>query len=192
MRRGSVRIGIHRRLTIRSSRPHVVALAACFALRLHASAAPPRVGLTQALGAMDTRQGWWLISGFLVAPLVAALTSAVISISINTNGGNFKEFLVAIFIVYVFSAPAILAIGIPSLALAHRLNLVRWWVAVIAGLLSGGFIRLIGHFDQLDIAWLQTYWIEMLHFSLIGATPALFVWWCWHSAYARRQSGLGT
>ena len=37
------------RLTIRSSRPHVVAAAACFALRLHASAAPPRVGLTQAL-----------------------------------------------------------------------------------------------------------------------------------------------
>jgi hypothetical protein len=38
------------RLTIRSSRPHVVASAACFTLRLHASAAPPRVGLTQALG----------------------------------------------------------------------------------------------------------------------------------------------
>ena len=38
------------RLTIRSSRPRVVASAACFTLRLHASAAPPRVGLTQALG----------------------------------------------------------------------------------------------------------------------------------------------
>jgi hypothetical protein len=50
VRRGSVRIGIHRHLTIRSSRPHVVASAACFTLRLHASAAPPRVGLTQALG----------------------------------------------------------------------------------------------------------------------------------------------
>ncbi len=47
---GSCRAGILRRLTIRSSRPHVVASAACFALRLHASAAPPRVGLTQALG----------------------------------------------------------------------------------------------------------------------------------------------
>jgi hypothetical protein len=45
-----MRTGIHRHLTIRSSRPHVVASAACFALRLHASAAPPRVGLTQALG----------------------------------------------------------------------------------------------------------------------------------------------
>ena len=50
VRRDSGHIGIHRHLTIRSSRPHVVASAACFALRLHASAAPPRGGLTQALG----------------------------------------------------------------------------------------------------------------------------------------------
>ena len=47
-------IGIHRRLTIRSSRPHVVASATCFTLRLHVSAAPPRVGLTQALGGRKT------------------------------------------------------------------------------------------------------------------------------------------
>ena len=53
VRRGSVRIGIHRHLTIRSSRPHVVASAVCFTLRLHTSAAPPRVGLTQALGAKE-------------------------------------------------------------------------------------------------------------------------------------------
>ena len=50
MRQGPTFIGVHRHLTIRSSRPHVVASAACFTLRLHASAAPPRVGLTQALG----------------------------------------------------------------------------------------------------------------------------------------------
>jgi hypothetical protein len=50
VRRGSVRIGIHRHLTIRSSRPRVVASAVCFALRLHTSAAPPQGGLTQALG----------------------------------------------------------------------------------------------------------------------------------------------
>ena len=36
-------------LTIRSSRPRVVASAMCFALRLHMSAAPPQGGLTQAL-----------------------------------------------------------------------------------------------------------------------------------------------
>ncbi len=39
------------RLTIRSSRPRIVASATCYALRLHVSAAPLRGGLTQALGA---------------------------------------------------------------------------------------------------------------------------------------------
>jgi hypothetical protein len=38
------------RITIRPSRPRVVASAVCFTLRLHTSAAPPRGGLTQALG----------------------------------------------------------------------------------------------------------------------------------------------
>ena len=53
MRRGPISIGVHRHLTIRSSRPRVVASAVCFALRLHTSAAPPRGGLTQALGLTD-------------------------------------------------------------------------------------------------------------------------------------------
>jgi hypothetical protein len=38
------------RLTIRSSRPRIVASAVCYTLRLHTSAAPLRGGLTQALG----------------------------------------------------------------------------------------------------------------------------------------------
>ena len=46
------------RLTIRSSRPRVVASAVCFALRLHTSAAPPRVGLTQALGIRGRLRGF--------------------------------------------------------------------------------------------------------------------------------------
>jgi hypothetical protein len=47
---GFLSVGIHRHLTIRSSRPRVVASAMCFTLRLHMSAAPPQGGLTQALG----------------------------------------------------------------------------------------------------------------------------------------------
>ena len=70
MRRGPARIGIHRHLTIRSSRPHVVASATCFTLRLHVSAAPPRVGLTQALDramTLNNRQAFSSISGGALA-----------------------------------------------------------------------------------------------------------------------------
>ena len=43
-----------RALTIRSSRPHVVASAVSFTLRLHTAAAPPQGGLTQALALMTS------------------------------------------------------------------------------------------------------------------------------------------
>ena len=49
-----MRISIPRHLTIRSSRPRIVASTACYTLRLHAVAAPLWVGLTQALGLMKT------------------------------------------------------------------------------------------------------------------------------------------
>ena len=48
--RGFASISIPRHLTIRSSRPRVVASATCYALRLHVSAAPTQGGLTPALG----------------------------------------------------------------------------------------------------------------------------------------------
>jgi hypothetical protein len=54
VRQGFVSTGIPRHLTIRSSRPRVVASAMCFTLRLHMSAAPPQGGLTQALGGRKT------------------------------------------------------------------------------------------------------------------------------------------
>ena len=58
MRQGVTYIGIPRHLTIRSSRPRVVASTACYALRLHAVAAPLWVGLTQALGGRKALGGF--------------------------------------------------------------------------------------------------------------------------------------
>jgi hypothetical protein len=80
-RRGSIRIGVHRRLTIRSSRPHVVASAMCFTLRLHMAAAPPRVGLTQALGgrkAFDWFAFQCSLSRLRLAPLFGQVVGALI------------------------------------------------------------------------------------------------------------------
>jgi hypothetical protein len=58
-------------LTIRSSRPRVVASAMCFTLRLHMSATPTQGGLTQALGGnKHSLQLHWLTCS--TAPLIAA------------------------------------------------------------------------------------------------------------------------
>jgi hypothetical protein len=141
---------------------------------------------------MDTRQGYWLIAGFALAPLAAALASILVSFLTDTNAGGPINLLVAVLVVYVVSAPVILIVGIPSLALAHRYKLVRWWVAAIVGALSGALFRLIGHFDQLNAAWLKDYGSDLFMFALAGIAPALLVWWCWHSAYAREARRLGT
>jgi hypothetical protein len=84
-RQGSIRIGVHRRLTIRSSRPHVVAADVCFTLRLHTSAAPPRVGLTQALGG---RKKFVFSRTSLVQPLrsfSAPLPSLAAALVVSSN-----------------------------------------------------------------------------------------------------------
>jgi hypothetical protein len=141
---------------------------------------------------MDTRQGYWLICGFALAPLAAALASILASFLADTNTGGLIDLLVAVLVAYLFSAPIILIVGVPSLALAHRYKMVHWWVAVIVGLLSGALFRLIGHFSQLNAVWFEDYGLELLRFSLIGAAPALLVWWCWHSAYVREAHRLGT
>ncbi len=141
---------------------------------------------------MDTRQGYWLIGGFALAPLAAALASILASLFADTDTGGLIDLLVAVLVIYLFSAPVILVVGVPSLALAHRYNMVRWWVAAIVGILSGALFRLIGNFSQLNTAWLEYYWPELLRFSFIGVAPALLVWWCWHSAYVREAHRLGT
>ncbi len=68
----SQRLHPHRlpsRLTSRSSRPRIVASTACFALRLHAVAAPLWVGLTLALAPMK------IFIAFLLATLIAVSTA---------------------------------------------------------------------------------------------------------------------
>ena len=141
---------------------------------------------------MDTRQGYWLIGGFALAPLAAALASILVSFLTDTNTGGLIDLLVAALVVYVFSAPVILVVGVPCLALAHRCKMVSWWLAVTVGLLSGALFRLIGHFDHLNAAWIKDYGPDLFRFALIGTAPALLVWWCWHSAYVREARRLGT
>ena len=127
-----------------------------------------------------------------MAPLAAALASILTSFLAEAKIGGLFDLFFAVLVVYLFSAPLILLVGVPSLALAHRYKIVRWWVAVIVGLLSGALFRLIGHFSQLNVAWLEQYGHELLRFALIGVAPALLVWWCWRSAYARETHRLGT
>jgi hypothetical protein len=140
---------------------------------------------------MDIRQSWLLIWGFVAAPFAAALATIVIAPFFGMGTSDPTALFAAVVLVYLFSAPIIVAVGVPALALAHWLRLARWWVAVITGMASGALFRIIGFNMQLDALLLPGNGLEVLRFALIGAAPALLVWWFWDEAYARGSPGDG-
>jgi hypothetical protein len=109
-----------------------VASAACYALRLHASAAPPRGGLTQALGSMFKIIAAGLMIGLSPLSILAAETGSVCiaSVPINTSGTKSMANSTASTVPYEFtvsfnnSKPVTvshsLPVLVPKLALAKR------------------------------------------------------------------------
>jgi hypothetical protein len=138
---------------------------------------------------MNTRQCIWLISGFLAAPLAAALASAALAFATG-NGGTLVQLLIALVVVYLFSAPIIWIIGVPLLALAVRFNIARWWVAAFSGAIGGAFFRLVGHFKQLNYGWFRDYGPEHGEFATIGALACLVVWLAWYRAQSIGHQGM--
>ena len=135
------------------------------------------------LGAMEKRQVFWLTFGFVFAPIVNGLAWLLLNSIFFNHSSNLDDTLSTGYMVSLFTAPFIIIIGVPSLALAHHFKFVRWWVAACVGLLSG--------------AWLAHSMLNingslLVLYALIGATPALFIWWCWHCAYNHMPVRRGT
>mgnify|MGYP001229709506 CR=1 FL=1 len=133
---------------------------------------------------MNTRQGWWLISGFLLAPLVAGLAWVLCSFVIGMHFSGSDDAIGSVLAVYIFSAPVIAIVGIPSLAVAHRINMVRWWVAAVIGFVVGALFSFF--------TFTSGQGSDLFRFALTGFASALFVWWCWHSAYGPKLGRHGT
>ena len=131
---------------------------------------------------MDTRQALLQIAGLALAPLVAGASylpfTALLSDGLGSNSDAAGAFLATALLSAAFMAVA----GGPSLILAYRFNLARWWVAAIVGLTGGTLVGWSLHVRGLDL----------LRFSLTGVTPALFVWWCCGAAFARKLGQAGT
>ena len=137
---------------------------------------------------MDRRQAWLLIEGFIAAPFAAALAWICISAVAGTGSSDPTALFTAVVLLYLFSAPVIVAVGVPALALAHRLRRVRWWVATITGMASGVLYPVICNSGEVDAAWFRDHCRELFQFGLSGLAPALLVWWYWQQAYARETT----
>ena len=137
---------------------------------------------------MDSRQAWMLIEGFALAPFAAALAWIFISVLVGNGSSDPIAWFTAVVLLYLFSAPVIVAVGVPALALAHRVRMVRWWVATITGIAGGVLYPVISNSNEVDAAWFREHGRELLQFGLSGVAPAVLVWWYWQQAYARETT----
>src|SRR5258708_27893256 len=79
--------------------------------------------------------------GFFIAPLVPAITGAAFTrVSGTPDWGTFVGLLP---IFYFFAALATLVFGVPAFLLFSRLNLIRWWSALGAGVVGGAIVSLV-------------------------------------------------
>jgi hypothetical protein len=75
-----------------------------------------------------------LVTGFMVAPMVPALTLAAFS---PVSGGNLEGVLGGTVIFYFFSFMFTAALGAPAFFLLRRFGLVYWWSCVLGGAAIG-------------------------------------------------------
>jgi hypothetical protein len=97
----------------------------CFTLRLHTSAAPPRVGLTQALGRSETPAALQLSFGalmFWLSIVLAILIGGFTLFNVTVGGG-----LQLVALILAGNAFVRLQHGKPN---KTRANLVATWVAI--------------------------------------------------------------
>jgi hypothetical protein len=118
--------------------------------------------------------------GFAVAttipPIVLAIFAVVSAPEIRNNGLLEGILLFSIsFIVFLpYSVLFVLFLGVPSFILCRRLGLVRWWAALIVGMLIGVLVSIAVR------AGSQAYWEVFFKFVPTAAAAALAFWVVWN------------
>lgn len=111
--------------------------------------------------------------GFLLAPLVAAITAAATSFPESGSFINPLRNLELIPIFYAFALFASIIFGVPVYIIFHRKGWTTWWWACVAGAVIGSamafLIRLPGSPMVRDL----------LVFTTVGVVSALTFWGFW-------------
>ena len=131
---------------------------------------------------MTQRQIVRLIAGFVLAPLAPATMLASQSPGLGVTSSHPSSLLVIAALLYLPSAVATSLIGVPVLVLLWRLNLVRWWSALIAGFAGGGILMsLFSAFRWLSAEWFLEDFPVFLLWSGCGAVSGLIIWLSYES-----------
>ncbi len=114
----------------------------------------------------------------MVAAALALVLAPVVSTVLFAFSGMLTEGGVAgtkgaLVLVYLYSLAAGLVLGLPLLLLGLRLNLVRWWTALVAGIVAGGVAMFI--FSLPDAVTAH----NLAYAGAIGAPSGLAFWLIW-------------
>lgn len=114
------------------------------------------------------------IIGFAIAPIVPALMVSL-GTPVTPEGPDLLTTIGLFPIGYLFSAAVTGLLGVPLFLLARRLNLVRWWSAVMAG-------SAIGIAGSIAFQWPNIGEINSsanVIYALTGALAAFVFWVIW-------------
>ena len=128
-----------------------------------------------------------LAIGFLLAPLVPAIGLAAQSPGLGVKPGDIASLLPVAALLYVPAAVFTGLFGIPAFILLWRLNLIRWWSALVCGFASGALLSSIIS----DFRWMRngTFMAELpalLTWGACAAASGLIIWLAWKAGAAFR------
>jgi uncharacterized membrane protein len=111
------------------------------------------------------------VLGFLIAPLVPVVVGT--AISPPSKSADLGIFVVMGAIVYVYSCGLMAFFGVPAYLLLRRKNLVRWWSAMLVGLLVGTLMATVFRLPN------QPRIEDLLVMALTGALAGFVFWLIW-------------
>lgn len=113
------------------------------------------------------------VLGFLVAPVVPALTLALASSFMAKPTADLLSILGFTALYYFVSAAATILFGIPAFIVLFRFKLIRWWSAAIVGAAIGILMDFAAQIPR------QAGPLDLLIMGAIGSAAALAFWLIW-------------
>lgn len=120
-------------------------------------------------------QGKWTIVAFLVAPIIPATGLALLTV------WSFSA-LAIVPLYYIYALPLTSVFSVPSYFVGKRLGLIRWWSALIVGIIIGtlwGWLFMKESAYAPEIVTPLFFSEQVLKLSALGALAGVAFWWIW-------------
>lgn len=120
---------------------------------------------------MLMKRGTTTVLGFLIAPLVPVVVG--IALGPPSKAADLGLFVVMGTFVYIYSFILMALFGVPAYFLLRRINLVRWWSALLTGLALGCLMGTIFRLPN------QPQIGDIFTMAFMGASAGFVFWLIW-------------